>query len=1045
MIGINVMKMTEKKELFTNKYINGETVSYTLFSIISIFLLMAVKQLCKTFLGLSATVGSLAGFFTASIVFYLFERRFVFAKETLSSNFKQILMLLVRIAANFGFYKLAEFCFLDLLDMHISFVWLVAIVISFFFNYFYDRILLFDCNYDACNVRYSRIYKTFFRNRFVVFSLFITGLAISIIYLSYTIFPFGDYTVMRMDLYHQYGPLFAELYDRIVNHQSLLYSWETGGGSSFLGNYLNYLSSPLTVLIFLFDKEDISFAITFLVSVKCILSAGAFTFYLKKSLISHNYFSAVFGTLYAFCAYFMAYYWNVMWLDGMILLPLILLGIEQIINKGDIRLYLGSLIILLFANYYVGFMTCIFSVIYFLAYFVIASHSDVRLHPEIEYKKYSFKALNDIKFINRGLKFALASIVAAAVCAITLVPVFMILKGSSATSDTFPTTFTSYFNIFDFITSHLAGVEETIRSSGDDVLPNVYCGIIAIILLPLFVVNDKIRFKEKAAYICVLLFLLFSFDNNCLNFIWHAMHFPNDLPYRFSYMYSFIVLIMGYKALMKIKEISIKDIGFVGMAWIFFVCVAQKMATAKMSEPTIYMSIAFIIIWTGFLMLYRKGIFRQSLICLMAVVFVLCEIAITDTGSFIISQSNKNYKSNYKTYREAIEYIDDNNEDFSRTELCYLETRMDPSYYGYNGMSVFSSMAYETFSGVQYNLGMFGNRINSYTYNPQTPVYNMMFNLKYLIQTDASLPLSDNLYEKIYTTSNEESNVYENKYYLPIAYCINENIDDWIIDEGNPFIAQGDFFSLATGYSGVFEEMDYISTDFDSISGDEVTQNGTYWINKDDTDSSYGQVNVNLSPKNDGNVYIYVSSPDVESIEVNSDRVASQEQEIGDEPYILDIGFHEAGENVTVSLDGGGMESESGYYNIYCYTVNQKVLDSGYNYLKANAINVTSYSDTQISGTINCKENSYIYSSIPYDEGWTVYIDGVETETFEIGDAMLGVVADPGNHKITYKYSPRGLKYGILISSASVISLAGYFIYSNKISKSAKKKKNDRG
>lgn len=1036
------MEFTESKKMYTNKYINGETVSYALFAGISIFVLIAVKQLCKTFIGLSAGVGSIIGLAVSSILFYFFERKLVFTKDTLSSNLKQILMLIVRIAANFGFYKLAEFCFLDLLNMPKSFVWLVAISTSFFFNYYFDRVLLFDCNYEAFEIKDSKIYKTFFRNRFVLFSVLLTAVAISIIYIAYSIFPFGDSTVMRMDLYHQYGPLFAELYDRIVNHQSLLYSWKTGGGSSFLGNYLNYLSSPLTALMFLFDKEDISFAITFIVSFKCILSAGAFTFFIRKSLNSHNFISASFGALYAFCAYFMAYYWNVMWLDGMILLPLILLGIEQIINKGDIRLYLGSLIALLFANYYMGFMTCIFSVIYFLAYFVIASKSDGRLHPDVEYKKYSFKALYDIKFVNRGVKFAIASILAAAVCAVTLIPVFMILKGSSATSDTFPTTFSSYFNIFDFITSHFAGVEETIRSSGDDVLPNVYCGIITIILLPLFVINSKIRFKDKTAYIIVLLFLLFSFDNNCLNFIWHAMHFPNDLPFRFSYMYSFIVLIMGYKAFMKIKAVTIKDIGFVGMAWIFFVCVAQKMATAKMSEMTIYMTIGFVILWTGFLMLARKGMLSRTLVSAMAVVLVLCEIAVTDTGSFVISQNNKDYKANYKTYREAIEYIDDNNNDFSRTELCYLETRMDPSYYGYNGMSIFSSMAYETFSGIQYNLGMYGNRINSYTYNPQTPVYNMMFNLKYLIQTDVNLPLSENIYDKIYTTSNEKANIYENKYYLPIAYCVNQNIDDLIIDEGNPFTAQGDFFSLATGYSGVFEEMDYTSTEFDGINGDEAIQNGTYWINKDDTDTSYGQVIVNVSPVSDGNVYIYVSSPDVKSIEVNSDRVASQVQDI-DEPYIFDIGYHETGENVAISIDGGGMDTESGYFNIYCYTVNQKVLDNGYKYLKSNSINVSSHSDTQISGTINCKENSYIYSSIPYDEGWSVYIDGKKAETFEIGDAMLGVAASAGNHKITYKYSPRGLNYGIIISSVTIISLAGYYIYSNKISKSAKKREKD--
>ncbi len=178
---------------------------------------------------------------------------------------------------------------------------------------------------------------------------------------------------MRMDLYHQYGPLFAELYDRVVEGKSLLYSWESGGGSSFLGNYFNYLSSPFTVLIFLFDKADISFAITALVIVKCMASAVTFTYYLKASQKRHSYVSAAFGVFYAFCAYFLAYYWNIMWIDGMILLPLIVLGIEQLINNGKGALYTGALAVLLLSNYYMGYMACIFSVLYFLAYFLMTA------------------------------------------------------------------------------------------------------------------------------------------------------------------------------------------------------------------------------------------------------------------------------------------------------------------------------------------------------------------------------------------------------------------------------------------------------------------------------------------------------------------------------------------------------------------------------------------------------------------------------------------------------------------------------------------------
>ena len=1024
----------------TNKFINGETVSYTLMAFFSVFLLISIKQLLKVFCGVPVTVSCIVGLVASSIVFYLLEKRFVFRKRALSSNLRQIIMVTVRTAVNFGFYKLAGFVFSNLLEMPESFVWTIAIASSFFFNYVFDRVLTFDCDYDAVEIRCSRIYRLFYSNRYVV-SAGITALCVALIYIAYSVFPFGDYTVMRMDLYHQYGPLFAELYDRVVNHQSFLYSWTTGGGSSFLGNYLNYLSSPLSALIFLFDKEDISFAISFIVAVKCILSSATFTYYIKKSLNSSNFVSASFGTLYAFCAYFMAYYWNVMWLDGMILFPIILLGIEQIINKGTIKTYCISLALLMLSSYYMGFMACIFAVIYFIVYYSVSSSFNEKILANQVYdKKYTLKEMLNSKLINRGLRFAFGSILSACVCAVTLIPVFIILRGSSATSDTFPTTFTSYFDIFDFITSHFAAVDETIRSSGDDVLPNVYCGVLTIILIPLYVINDKIKLKEKAAYILILLFLLFSFDNNCLNFIWHAMHFPNDLPYRFSYMYSFILLVMAYKAIMNIKAVSVRDIGFVGMGWIFFVCTAQKMATTKMTEATVYCTIAFIILWTGFLMLIKKKKVKRLLMSVMLVAFVFCEVAVTDTGSFSISQPNEDYKTDYKTYTEAIDYIKDNDKGFYKTELCYLERRMDPSYYGYEGMSVFSSMAYEAYSGTQYSLGMFGNRINSYTYNTQTPIYNLMFNIKYLIQTDVSLPPSNNLYKKIYTTTDEKANVYENKYHLPIAYCVSENIDNWIVEEGNPFTAQGDFFELATGYSDVFKSLDYISCEFDGLEGDEVTDNGTYWFSKNDSESTYGNADITMTSNIDGNVYIYVTSPDVKTIEVNSDRVASHVQNI-EEPYILDIGYHEKGDEIKVTVDGGSSETADSYFEIYAYSVDDNVLKKGYNKLLSGAVNVTSHSDTKIEATVSCDENSYLYSSIPYDDSWKVYIDGVEAETFELGDSMLAVQIKSGEHQITYKYSPKGFTLGAFISSATVVGIAGYIVYENYFSKIAKTKR----
>lgn len=1027
----------------TNKFINGETVSYTLMATVSLFILFSIKQILKVFIGIGVTPSCIIAFLIASIVSFIIERKYVFGKKILSSNIKQIIFFVIRIAVNFGFYKLAEFGFFNMLDMPISFAWFIAIVTSFLFNYVYDRTLIFDCGYDAVSVRQSKTYKIFYKNRYVFLTTVLATACIAVIYVIFSVFPFGSITVMRMDLYHQYGPLFAELYDRIVEHKSLLYSWITGGGSSFLGNYLNYLSSPLSFLIFLFDKEDISYAITFIVAFKCILSATSFSYYLKKSFNKDNYFLSAFGILYAFSAYFLAYYWNVMWLDAMIMLPLIALGIEKIFKTGDIKLYTVSLVILFFANYYMGYMCCIFAVLYFFVCFINTYSNDGKLNENAVYeKKYSTKALMNNVFINRGVKFAFASIIAALICAITLVPVFMILKNSSATSGTFPQTFKSYFDLLDLITSHFALLETTIRSSGDNVLPNIYTGILTFILLPLFLVNNKIKLKEKATYVVLIIFFVFCFNNNCAEYIWHAFHFPNDLPYRYSYMYSFIIAVMGYKTILNFKGIKVKDIAYTGLAIISFVIICQKFLTNKMTNSTIYATIIFVALWCGFLFLLKNKNAQKKTVSFVLVTFILCETIISSIVGLPLNQDNKNYKENYKTYTDAINYIDNKDSGFYRTELCYLNTRMDPAYYGYNGISVFSSMAYESYSQLQSSLGMQSNKVNSYTYNTQTPVYNMMFNIKYLIQTDVSLAPSSNLYKKIYNTSDKKSNVYESKYNLPIAYCVNSKIDDWVTDEGNPFEIQSDFVKLATGYSNLFKPVEYNSTDFDAVSGDDVTENGTYWLEKSDSSSNYGTETVSLSPTIDGNLYLYVKSSDLKTITVNSEKVSDITQSMED-AYILDLGYHNKGDEVLVSLDASKMESESTSFDFYCYTADDTVVKNMYNSLAGNSLNVDSYSDTTIKGTVNAKENCYLYSSIPYDDGWSVYVDGKKAETFEIGGTLLAIELTPGQHKIEYKYFPVGFLYGIIISAVTVFGLCVFYIYNKsslKLNKSKRRK-----
>lgn len=1008
------------KKRFANSFMNGETVNYVISFVFSFLFLIAVKQFFKTFVGLSANISAGIGFAFAEIVLFLLEKFFVYKGNALNNTIKQIIFTVGNTAVHLGIFAALSTA-IKFIQKESYTAWFTAFIFIMIINYPISRVLVFDCYSPAKTFVNGRVYKFFFRNRFVFLSMATALLLMLFVLFIFSAFPFGDVTVLRMDLYHQYGPLFVELYDRVTGAESFLYSWTSGGGSSFLGNFFNYLSSPFSALIFLFDRDEMPFAITTIVSLKCIFSAGTFTFYLKKSLNRHSTVSATFGVLYAFCAYFLAYYWNVMWLDGMIALPLLVLGIEKLVDNGKGCLYVCSLVYIIYCNYYIGYMSCIFSVIYLIAYLIISEKRKQYLDPDAIYtNKYSLKKFFNYTIVDRLVKFAAYSLICGLICAFFLLPIYFILSGSSATSDSTPDGVEKYFSLFDFIETHFAGLETTIRSSGSDILPNVYCSVLTIILLPLYMVNKNIRLKEKGVFAALVAIFLLSFNNNYVNFFWHGLHFPNDLPYRFSYMYSFILLVIAFRGLMKIRSISVKEIAFVGILWIAVIAVADELPTQKMDSSTIYITLAFVLIYTAVLFLLKKRNFSKFIASALILAVAFCEVVIADPNALNFNQSLSNYNENYGVYTDAVSYLEENDKSDYRTELCSLKTRMDTCLYGYDGMSIFSSMAYEEYSGLQYSLGMYGNRINSYTYNTQTPVYNMMYNIKYLIYNGEETRPSTDLYTKYYEISNNAV-IYENDYFLPKAFCVNEALDAWNTAEGNPFQVQADFFALATGFSGVFTEAEYESTSYTGMSGEQITQGGTYWVEKTDS-NSYAETNISLKAARDGNLYIYASASDIANISVITDE-ESKSYSI-ETPYIIDLGYFTEGQSVTISLDCASLPTGEKSIEFFAYSINKDVLQAGYEKLRKEAMETETVTDRYISGTVYAESNRILYTSIPYDSGWTVYVDGNKTKTFKIGDSQLGVMLKPGQHKIEFKYTPKGLYLGAGVSGVTLISLA---------------------
>ena len=878
-------------------------------------------------------------------------------------------------------------------------------------------------------IKNTGFYKKYEKNRFVLLS-FVTAIAIWIlIAFCYDMAPFGDITILRMDLYHQYGPLFAEFRDRLVSGGSLLYSWQSGGGGSFLGNFFNYLSSPLSLLVLFFKHINITNAIALIIMLKCALSAASFTYYLKASdeFKKHNPITAGFGLLYAFSGYFIAYYWNIMWLDGMLLLPLIVLGIERIINDKSPKLYVITLALLIISSYYMGFMACIFAVLYALTYY---------------FGKYGFEK----RLIRAGGNFICFSILAAGISAVCLYPTLHALKACSATSGTFPSDASTYFNIFDFLANHMASLEPTIRSSGEDVLPNIYCGIATVMLAILYLYIKSIPIKEKISRALLLVFLFLSFDINVLNYIWHGFHFPNDLPYRFSFMYSFVLLTVAFKALIRIRELKGKDLLNIGLGTCVFIVLLEELGSKNVNTATIIVSLVFAVLYTIVLSLLNNKKFLASSVAFLLFCCMFAEIAIANTDHYDIDQPKTNYASDYTDFRKIKNKLDEREgNDFYRMELTDLRTRMDPSWYGYNGVSAFSSMAYEKTANLQYNLGMFGNYINSYTYNPQTPVYNAMFGIKYLVNNSEKIKLNDKIYTQV--ASNKKFTAYENKYSLPIAFCVSNNIENWNSSFNNPFETQADFIEKATGVSGVFDTLVPTEINYSNLNefGDDEIMTGNYMFSKTSVGES-SSFTLTITPEKDQNVYVYVKSDDVDTITVRDlDGNLQIDQDV-DEEYILDIGECKA--NKPIFIDIPVAETASGYVDAFVVGLNTEKFEEAYKIMKSGSISMTEFSDTKFKGTVDAAEDCILYTSVNFDDSWEIMVDGkalTYDDVIQIGDALFGIKLTAGEHKIIFDYQPKGLKQGAIISviSAALVIILLFIPDDKKIKLPLGKKSKD--
>ena len=383
--------------------------------------------------------------------------------------------------------------------------------------------------------------------------------------------PFGEYSLYYYsDEFHQYFPFFKAFRQALRSGQSILWNWDVGLGMDYLGLISYYLASPLNLFSVLVPDGWVEEYFALLMPVKLSLASMFFAILLKKLFQKDDLSIVLFGGFYGMCAWALGYQWNIMWLDTFALLPLVMLGMVYLLRDKNFILYTVSLFLAIFSNYYVGFFVCIFVFITFFCYEICR-----------------FKGI--WRFCTDLMRIGVFSVLAIGMTAILELPTLASLQDTYSSINSFPEDFSvnilSYkdtavvaakdawsafktakeageanFHLWwDAMKASfppvLAGMEDIAGQIGGgqtltyvDGLPNLYCGVFPVAMAMLFLLSKDVRLRDKICAVILLVFFMLSFLLRQLDYIWHGFHFTNQIPYRFSFLFSFVLLYMAYQA-----------------------------------------------------------------------------------------------------------------------------------------------------------------------------------------------------------------------------------------------------------------------------------------------------------------------------------------------------------------------------------------------------------------------------------------------------------------------------------------------------------------
>lgn len=392
-----------------------------------------------------------------------------------------------------------------------------------------------------------------------------------------TFAPFGDRLPLRSDAYHQYYPFYLQFREAIRSGESLQWTWSVGAGMDYVGMTAYYTASPLCLLSALLPDAMATPFYFLLTPIKLSFASLFMALLLTRLYDQRNYTVPLFACAYAFCGWAMGYCWNIMWLDGFALLPLAIWGMMALLRSGKPTVYVLALTLVLVSNYYIAFFICIFIFLLFFCYefcqwrgakALLVDLCHIALCTVAAFGLSAFMLLPAYGALQKtyaaGGGYNASTVIETYILSeadqAKITKLWESYKNAAAYKHFAPVEWlkAAFYSVplfvqgtFQILGNAFCGTNPTILEG----LPNVYSGTVVLFLAILYFFG-KIPWREKVCSAALLLFLLLGMTSNRLTWLLHGCHFPAQIPFRFAFLFSFVVILMAYRVWLQIRTIA---------------------------------------------------------------------------------------------------------------------------------------------------------------------------------------------------------------------------------------------------------------------------------------------------------------------------------------------------------------------------------------------------------------------------------------------------------------------------------------------------------